>query len=174
MIGIEQLSGGVDHVLFVISLVLVIGAPWMLLKTITAFTRAHSITLALSTLDSVSLPQPPVEAAIALSIVFLTRVYAPTRSSPSSAFCRFGFRAGVLKAKLAFRKMVHSVAYCYSMSALKLGRLQLLVLSSLHCIHGARWLHASLMPLSCSTLAQSIQRGSVAIYWTIDRTLLLF
>ena len=62
--------GGIDHVLFVIGLVLFISSPWMLLKTITAFTVAHSITLALSILGIVSLAQAPVEAVIALSIVF--------------------------------------------------------------------------------------------------------
>ena len=57
--------------LFVLALVLLIRDVWMLAKTITAFTIAHSITLAGATLGYFSLPQKPVEAAIALSIAFV-------------------------------------------------------------------------------------------------------
>ena len=71
IIGIEHLVFGIDHVLFVIGLVLFVRSPWMLFKTITAFTVAHSITLALSVLGWVQVQQGPVEAIIALSIVFL-------------------------------------------------------------------------------------------------------
>ena len=70
MIGVEHLVGGIDHVLFVIGLVLFISSPWMLLKTITAFTVAHSITLAHDSGYRLA-AQAPVEAVIALSIVFL-------------------------------------------------------------------------------------------------------
>ena len=62
VIGIEHLMGGIDHVLFVIGLVLFIHSPWMLFKTITAFTVAHSITLTLSILGFVSLAQAPALA----------------------------------------------------------------------------------------------------------------
>ena len=72
-LGVEHLVFGIDHVLFVIGLVLFIPNRWALLKTITAFTLAHSITLALSVLELVRLPQGPVEAVIALSILFLAR-----------------------------------------------------------------------------------------------------
>jgi len=61
-LGVEHLVFGIDHVLFVIGLVLFIPGRWALLKTITAFTLAHSITLALSVLELVRLSQPPVEA----------------------------------------------------------------------------------------------------------------
>jgi hydrogenase/urease accessory protein HupE len=69
--GIEHILLGVDHLLFVLGLLLLVRSPWMLLKTITAFTLAHSITLGLATLGYVSFPVPPTEAAIALSILFL-------------------------------------------------------------------------------------------------------
>ena len=72
-LGIEHLLFGIDHVLFVIGLVYCIPNRWALLKTITSFTLAHSITLALSVLELVRLPQGPVEAVIALSILFLAR-----------------------------------------------------------------------------------------------------
>ena len=54
-----------------LGLLLIVRGPWMLVKTITAFTVAHSITLGLATLGVVHVPPRPVEAAIALSIVFL-------------------------------------------------------------------------------------------------------
>ena len=70
-LGIEHILLGVDHLLFVFGLLLLVRGPWMLIKTITAFTLAHSITLALATLGFVAVPARPVDAAIALSIMFL-------------------------------------------------------------------------------------------------------
>jgi hypothetical protein len=70
-LGVEHILFGIDHLLFVLGLILLVGNIRLLVKTITAFTLAHSITLALATLDVVRVPQAPVEAVIALSIVFL-------------------------------------------------------------------------------------------------------
>lgn len=70
-LGIEHLIFGVDHVLFVIGLLLLVRRAWSLVQVVTAFTAAHSVTLALSALGVVRLPQAPVEAVIALSILFL-------------------------------------------------------------------------------------------------------
>jgi hydrogenase/urease accessory protein HupE len=70
-LGIEHILLGVDHLLFVLGLLLIVRDRWMLLKTITAFTVAHSITLAVATLGYASAPIPPLNAAIALSILFL-------------------------------------------------------------------------------------------------------
>ncbi|EPA93892.1 HupE/UreJ family protein [Pseudomonas sp. G5(2012)] len=69
--GIQHILGGFDHLLFVFGLLLLVSNGWMLVKTITAFTLAHSITLALAALGAVRLPGPPVEATIALSILLL-------------------------------------------------------------------------------------------------------
>ena len=70
-LGIEHILGGVDHLLFIVCLLLWVPATLPLLGTITGFTLAHSITLALATLGVIHVPVPPVEACIALSIVFL-------------------------------------------------------------------------------------------------------
>ncbi|MGH6898525.1 MAG: HupE/UreJ family protein [Geminicoccaceae bacterium] len=70
-LGVEHILLGIDHLLFVFGLLLLVRGPWMLVKTITAFTLAHSITLVLATLGLVDAPARPVDAAIALSIVFL-------------------------------------------------------------------------------------------------------
>lgn len=70
-LGVEHILSGIDHLLFVLALVLIMRGVRLLVKTITAFTVAHSITLALATLGYVHVPPAPVEAIIALSIVFL-------------------------------------------------------------------------------------------------------
>jgi len=71
LLGIEHLLFGFDHILFVVGLMFLVSGIWPLIKTVTAFTLAHSITLALSTLGVVRLSQQPVEVLIALSILFL-------------------------------------------------------------------------------------------------------
>jgi len=69
--GIRHILFGADHLLFVLGLLLIVKNRWMLLKTITAFTMAHSITLAIATLGYANAPTLPLNAAIALSILFL-------------------------------------------------------------------------------------------------------
>lgn len=71
VLGIEHILLGIDHLLFVLALLILVKGWKRLLGTITAFTLAHSITLALATLGFVTVPGPPVEAVIALSIVFV-------------------------------------------------------------------------------------------------------
>ena len=70
-LGLEHILFGLDHLLFVLGLMLIVRDRWMLVKTITAFTVAHSITLAAATLGWVHVPGPPLNAAIALSIMCL-------------------------------------------------------------------------------------------------------
>ena len=70
-LGIEHILLGFDHLLFVFALLLIVNNSRRLLLTITAFTIAHSITLAGATLGFIQIPQQPVEAVIALSILFL-------------------------------------------------------------------------------------------------------
>ena len=69
--GIRHILFGADHMLFVLGLLLIVKDRWMLLKTVTAFTVAHSITLAVATLGYAAVPVVPLNAAIALSILFL-------------------------------------------------------------------------------------------------------
>jgi hydrogenase/urease accessory protein HupE len=71
LLGIEHILGGFDHLLFVLGLLLIVRSTMLLIKTITSFTLAHSVTLALAALGFVHVPQAPVEAVIALSIIFL-------------------------------------------------------------------------------------------------------
>jgi hypothetical protein len=70
-LGIEHILLGVDHLLFVLGLLLIVRDRWMLVKTVTAFTVAHSITLAIATFGIAQVAPAPLNAAIALSILFL-------------------------------------------------------------------------------------------------------
>jgi hypothetical protein len=70
-LGVEHILLGVDHLLFVLALLFLVGSWPRLIETVTAFTVAHSLTLAAATLGWVHVPQAPVEAVIALSIVFV-------------------------------------------------------------------------------------------------------
>ncbi len=80
-LGMEHILLGIDHLLFVLALILIVKGAGALVKTITAFTVAHSITLALATLGVVQVPSAPVEAVIALSIVFVAAEIVRSRSS---------------------------------------------------------------------------------------------
>jgi hydrogenase/urease accessory protein HupE len=72
LLGVEHILTGIDHLLFVMSLLFLVGFRRRLLATVTSFTLAHSLTLAASALGALSLRPPPVEAAIALSIVLVS------------------------------------------------------------------------------------------------------
>ncbi len=71
LLGIEHILLGPDHLLFVLALLLIVSGARRMITTITAFTLAHSITLSMAALGFLGLPGPPVEATIALSIMFL-------------------------------------------------------------------------------------------------------
>jgi len=71
VLGVEHILTGVDHLLFVLALLILVKGTRRLIWTVTAFTIAHSLTLAGATLGFVHVPGPPVEAAIALSIMFV-------------------------------------------------------------------------------------------------------
>jgi hydrogenase/urease accessory protein HupE len=71
VLGVEHILTGIDHLLFVLALLFITGGGWKLVKTVTAFTISHSLTLTAATLGFVHVPQRPVEAVIALSIVFV-------------------------------------------------------------------------------------------------------
>ncbi len=72
VLGVEHILAGIDHLLFVLALLLVVRGGRRIVATVTAFTVAHSITLVAATLGWVHVPGPPVEAIIALSIVFVS------------------------------------------------------------------------------------------------------
>ena len=84
VLGVEHILSGFDHLLFVLALLLIVSGIRRLLMTITAFTIAHSITLAAATLGVLWVPGPPVEVTIALSILFLaSELVKVDRGQPS-------------------------------------------------------------------------------------------
>lgn len=113
-LGCQHILAGPDHLLFVFGLLLIVDSRRTLLKTITAFTLAHSITLALASLGLVNIPRAPVEASIALSIMFLGPEILRVRRGESSLTIRqpwivafvfgllhgFGFASGLSLAGL--------------------------------------------------------------------------
>ena len=84
LLGIEHILIGIDHLLFVLGLLLLVKGIKPLIQTITAFTVAHSITLGAATFNLLNVPQAPVEAVIALSIVFLAKEYISVKEGKES------------------------------------------------------------------------------------------
>ncbi|TXH87012.1 MAG: HupE/UreJ family protein [Rhodoferax sp.] len=89
LLGVEHILSGIDHLLFVLCLVLLVPTWQRLVPTITAFTLAHSLTLGLATLGWVHVPGAPVEACIALSILFLARELVLRRRGQEGATTRY-------------------------------------------------------------------------------------
>jgi len=102
-LGVEHILSGVDHLLFVLALIILTRGGWKLVKTVTAFTLSHSFTLTAATLGFVHVPQRPVEAVIALSIVFVAAeilrmrrgIKSITVSSPWMVAFSFGLIHGL-------------------------------------------------------------------------------
>lgn len=84
-LGVEHILTGFDHLLFVLGLLLLVGPSWRLVKTITAFTVAHSLTLGLAALGYIAFPSAVIEALVALSIVFVASELVPGRSEETLA-----------------------------------------------------------------------------------------
>jgi hydrogenase/urease accessory protein HupE len=89
VLGVEHILGGIDHLLFVLALLILVKGRRRLIATVTAFTLAHSLTLAGATLGFVHVPGPPIEAAIALSIVFVAAEIIHSRQGMAGLTERF-------------------------------------------------------------------------------------
>jgi len=88
-LGVEHILLGIDHLLFVLALFILVKGTGRLIATVTAFTLAHSLTLAGATLGFVHVPGPPVEAGIALSIVFVAAEIVHSRQGRTGLTERF-------------------------------------------------------------------------------------
>lgn len=89
VLGIDHILSGYDHLAFVLVLLLIVSGWRRLLLTVTSFTLAHSITLAAATLGLLWLPGPPIEATIALSILFLASELVKVRRGYTSLTARY-------------------------------------------------------------------------------------
>jgi hydrogenase/urease accessory protein HupE len=181
-LGFHHILQGIDHLLFVLGLMLIVKGRMMLLKTITAFTVAHSITLAIATLGYAHAPLPPLNAAIALSILFLgPEIVRSWRGETSLTISYpwvvaflfgllhgFGFASGLTTvgmpraelplALLFFNVGVEMGQLVFVFTALALAR-SFKVLE----VRWPRWAYA----------VPGYTVGSLGAYWTIQRTVIL-
>ncbi|MFW6067818.1 MAG: HupE/UreJ family protein [Myxococcota bacterium] len=124
--GVRHILEGVDHLLFVLGLLLLVGLRWRLVGTLTAFTVGHSLTLALAVLGYAKVPATPVEAAIALSIVLLAAELArevrarPDPPEPTLTRRYPGLVAGLFG-------LLHGLGFAGALSELGLAEDHLLV-----------------------------------------------
>jgi hydrogenase/urease accessory protein HupE len=177
VLGVDHILGGIDHLTFVLALILLIDNRWMLLKTVTAFTVAHSMTLAGAALGLISLPQLPVEAVIALSIAFVARELVLTRQGEPRLSARmpwlvafafgllhgFGF-AGALK-ETGLPQTDVPVALLTFNLGVEAGQL-LFVAAVLVVMLGARRL---LPAVAQARRLVAYGIGTVAMFWLITR-----
>ncbi len=181
-LGVKHILTGIDHLLFVFCLMLLVPNLLALLKTITAFTLAHSLTLALAALQLVQVPQPPIEASIALSILFLARELSRRNSAAGTAIQRpwavafafgllhgFGFagalsEVGLPQGDIPQALLLFNLGVEAGQLAFVLGAFPLLLL--LRCLQrlSSRWLGA--LPVYAV--------GAVSGFWFLQRMVPIF
>lgn len=182
-LGIEHILMGFDHLLFVVGLMIIVRSPRSLVKTITAFTVAHSITLGLATLGHASVPADPLNAAISLSILFLgVEVVRLWRGQTSFTLRHpwivafafgllhgFGFASGLTTVGLPSSDI--PLALLAFNIGVEIGQLAfVLIILLLH--HALRALQFN--PPRWASYAPGYLVGSLGAFWTIERTLMLF
>lgn len=181
-LGIQHIGLGVDHLLFVLGLLLIVSDRWKLLKTISAFTVAHSLTLAAATLGWASIPSPPLNALIALSIFFLGPEIVHAWRGETSFTIRhpwvvafgfgllhgFGFASGLTSLGLAPGEIVSALLWFNV--GVELGQLAF-VLACLALVRSfaalqVRWPRPALYLPGYAV-------ASLGAYWTIQRIAIL-
>jgi hydrogenase/urease accessory protein HupE len=178
-LGVEHILTGFDHLLFVIALALLVGRRGPLIITITAFTAAHSITLASTALGLISVPTAPVEAVIALSIVLvcsecLNPDRSLTRRAPWIVAFTFGLLHGLGFASALMEiglpeQHVPAALLCFNIGV-ELG--QLAVIGALFAVRALVTRANLARPWAFRALVYVI--GSVAGFWSIDRVRAVF
>jgi hydrogenase/urease accessory protein HupE len=178
VLGVEHILAGIDHLLFVLALLLIVRGSWRIVATITAFTVAHSITLVAATLGWVHVPGPPVEAIIALSIVFVASEVVHglrgkeglTARAPWVVAFSFGLLHGLgfagALAEVGLPQTAIPVALLMFNVGVELGQLMFVavVLSAGGILER---LVAAPPAWATGVIAYSI--GSVAAFWTLER-----
>lgn len=181
-LGVEHILLGVDHLLFVLGLLLLVDGRWSLVKTITAFTTAHSLTLALSTFAIIRVPEAPLNACIALSILFLGPEIVRKWRGGTSLTIRFPWVVA-----LAFG-LLHGIGFASGLSltgvpsdqipsallffnlGVEAGQLAFVVLA-LACARAVRILELDRPQWVPHVPAYAV--GSLGAFWTIQRMLVL-
>jgi hypothetical protein len=185
-LGFEHIMGGYDHLLFVLALLLIVSGKMPIFKTVTAFTVAHSITLALAALGMVNLSPAPVEAIIALSIAFLAAeaIYMRrgrvtfTATRPWAVAFLFGLLHG-----LGFAGALNDVglpqgdiplALLFFNLGIEIGQLTfvLVVLVSLAALQRVLALinpQGFALGLSRSATVPAYTIGAIGVFWALER-----
>lgn len=173
VLGVEHILSGYDHLLFVFALLFLVGFNRRLVWTITAFTAAHSVTLALAALGLLTLRSPPVEATIALSIVLvagesLHKEATIARRWPALVAFLFGLVhglgfAGALK-DIGLPQNHLPVALLTFNVGVELGQLLVVGVACLAWRTLARW-----PSFAVARVPALYAIGSVAAYWSIGR-----
>jgi hydrogenase/urease accessory protein HupE len=178
-LGVQHIPTGLDHLLFVLALIIITRGGWKLAKTVTAFTLSHSITLTAATLGFVYVPQRPVEAVIALSIVFVAAeilrmrrgIESITVSSPWMVAFSFGlihglgFAGGLSDAGLPVAHI--PIALLFFSLGVESGHFLFIgvVLSAIALVTRVR------IPFPGWTeLVPPYAIGAIAMFWVIQRT----
>ncbi len=179
-LGVEHLLFGFDHILFVVGLMFLVRRPLQLVQVVTAFTAAHSITLALSTLGVLTLSQRPVEAVIALSILFLAVELVrgaggePSRIARSPWMIAFGFGllhgfgfAGAL-AEIGLPEQARAIALLLFNVGVEIGQLAVVgvLLGLLYVFRASR----VRLPATVTQMPIYVM-GTVSAYWFVERVL---
>jgi hydrogenase/urease accessory protein HupE len=173
ILGVEHILTGFDHLLFVLALLFLVSFNRRLFYTITAFTVAHSLTLALSALGWVVLRSPPVEATIALSIMLvageaLHKQSTLSRRWPALVAFLFGLVHGLgfagALADIGLPQNHLSVALLTFNVGVELGQLFVVGVAYLAYRALAAW---PTLALARTPALYAI--GSLAAYWSIDR-----
>ncbi|MBI3785950.1 MAG: HupE/UreJ family protein [Deltaproteobacteria bacterium] len=181
-LGIDHILGGPDHLLFVLGLILLVAGWRRLLATLTAFTLAHSLTLALAIFDVVRVPAGPVEASIALSIVLLAAELTHDPTAPSTLARRapwsIAFVFGLLHG-LGFAGALREVGLPATQIPLALVSFNLGVEIGQLC-----FVAAALLPVlawrrlstkrPALALLPAYAIGSVAVVWVLQRLAVIF
>jgi hydrogenase/urease accessory protein HupE len=181
-LGVQHILMGLDHLLFVLGLLLIVRDTWTLLKTISAFTLAHSITLAAATFGLASVPAPPLNAAIALSILFLGPEIMRARAGGTSLTIRqpwlvafafgllhgFGFASGLVSMGLPHGEI--PLALLLFNIGVEIGQLAF-VLLILALARAFRLMEVS-WPRPVALLP-AYTVGVLGAFWTLQRVLML-
>ena len=179
-LGVEHILLGYDHLLFLLALIMIVGSARRIIATVTAFTVAHSITLALAALGVVHIPQPPIEAAIALSIIFVASEVIRLGRGDMTLTIRFpwivafvfgllhgfGFAGALLEIGLPQRDV--PVALFTFNLGVECG--QLFFIGGIFAIVGlARtlWLPSTAVQFARPVVTYSI--GAIATFWLLER-----
>jgi hypothetical protein len=178
--GIDHILLGADHLLFVLGLIWIVGGGWRLVKTITAFTIGHSASLAAAAFGLIGVPERPLNACIALSIVFVGVEIVKQQRGEAGLTARYpwavaftfglvhgiGF-AGAL-AGLGLEQRLLPAALLFFNIGVEIGQLAFVVLV-LALIWAHRRLDAVLPRWGGALPAYMI--GSVSMFWFIGRLL---